>query len=101
MVEQLPRKIRRLTGASLTRRTALGGLGAVAGTAVLGRPAAAAPVKIRYATGGGIGPNEMETVIFLDYLKQNVLRHYDKAYTLAMPFTRRTPDTATPLPPLH
>ena len=34
--------------------------------------AAAAPVNIRYATGGGIGPNEMETIICLDYLKQNV-----------------------------
>ena len=42
----------------------------------------AAPVTIRYATGGGIGPNEMETIIFLDYLKENVLRNYGKAYTL-------------------
>jgi len=57
--------------------------------------AAAAPVKIRYATGGGIGPNEMETIIFLDYLKQNVLKNYGKAYTVDMTFTRGTPEAAT------
>ena len=38
------------------------------------RGASAAPVRIRYATGGGIGPNEMETIIYLDYLKENVLK---------------------------
>jgi NitT/TauT family transport system substrate-binding protein len=55
----------------------------------------AAPVKIRYATGGGIGPNEMETIIFLDYMKKNVLKNYGKAYTLEMTFTRGTPEAAT------
>ena len=55
----------------------------------------AAPVTIRYATGGGIGPNEMETIIFLDHLKQNVLPNYGKAYTLDMTFTRGTPEAAT------
>lgn len=55
---------------------------------------AASPVKIRYATGGGIGPNEMETIIFLDYLKENVLKNYGKSYTLDMTFTRGTPEAA-------
>jgi NitT/TauT family transport system substrate-binding protein len=54
----------------------------------------AAPVNIRYATGGGIGPNEMETVIWLDYLKSNVLKNYGKAYTLEMTATRGSPEAA-------
>ena len=59
-----------------------------------GAGARAAPVNIRYATGGGIGPNEMETIIWLDYLKQNVLTNYGKAYTLDMTFTRGSPEAA-------
>src|SRR3984957_4690211 len=55
---------------------------------------AAAIPAIRYPTGGGIGPNEMETIIFLDYLKQNVLKNYGKSYTLDMTFTRGTPEAA-------
>ena len=51
--------------------------------------------KIRYATGGGIGPNEMETIIYLDYMKQNVLKNYGKTYTLDMTFTRGTPEAAS------
>jgi NitT/TauT family transport system substrate-binding protein len=71
-----------------------------AGTAALTMPflskrASAAAVNIRYATGGGIGPNEMETIIYLDYLKQNVLKNYGKSYTLDMTFTRGTPEAAT------
>lgn len=53
------------------------------------------PVKIRYATGGGIGPNEMETVIYLDWMQKNVLKQYGKAYTVDMTFTRGTPEAAT------
>ena len=56
---------------------------------------AAEPAKIRYATGGGIGPNEMETIIYLDYMKQNVLKNYGKSYTLDMTFTRGTPEAAS------
>ena len=59
------------------------------------RRASAAPVTIRYATGGGIGPNEMETVIFLDWMQKNVLRNYGKDYALDMTFTRGTPEAAT------
>jgi NitT/TauT family transport system substrate-binding protein len=57
--------------------------------------ASGAPVKIRYATGGGIGPNEMETIIFLDFMKQNVLKNYGKSYEVEMTFTRGTPEAAT------
>jgi NitT/TauT family transport system substrate-binding protein len=74
------------------------GAAAFAG-AVLGVPVLAAaqsqPVKIRYATGGGIGPNEMETVIFLDWMQKNVLQQYGKAYVVDMTYTRGTPEAAT------
>jgi sulfonate transport system substrate-binding protein len=71
-----------------------------AASATLGFPfvhtaRAQAPVKIRYATGGGIGPNEMETVIYLDWMQKNVLKQYGKAYTVDMTFTRGTPEAAT------
>ena len=56
---------------------------------------AQSPVKIRYATGGGIGPNEMETVIYLEWMQKNVLKQYGKAYTVDMTFTRGTPEAAT------
>jgi sulfonate transport system substrate-binding protein len=59
------------------------------------RRARAAPVTIRYATGGGIGPNEMETVIFLDWMQKNVLKSYGKDYIVDMTFTRGTPEAAT------
>jgi len=67
------------TYAALTRRTlvAAGTTGALAGLcAPFIRPARAAPTVIRYATGGGIGPNEMETVIYLDWMQKNVLKGY-------------------------
>jgi NitT/TauT family transport system substrate-binding protein len=79
------------------RALVLGAAGAaVTAPCVSPRPARAAAVpNIRYATGGGIGPNEMETIIFLDYLKQNVLKNYGKSYTLDMTFTRGTPEAAS------
>jgi sulfonate transport system substrate-binding protein len=82
---------------NVSRRGALrAGAAAVTGLAASSwMPRAnAAPVNIRYATGGGIGPNEMETVIWLDYLKANVLSNYGKAYTLDMTFTRGSPEAA-------
>ena len=36
----------------------------------------------------------METLIWLDYLKSNVLKNYAKAYTLEMTFTRGSPEAA-------
>jgi len=73
---------------------------AAAAGATLGFPfvhtaRAQSPVKIRYATGGGIGPNEMETVIYLEWMQKNVLKGYGKAYTVDMTFTRGTPEAAT------
>ena len=81
----------------ISRRAVMrGAAGAtIAAPFISGVPASAASVpNIRYATGGGIGPNEMETIIFLDYVKQNVLKNYGKAYTLDMTFTRGTPEAA-------
>jgi len=52
-------------------------------------------VPIRYATGGGIGPNEMETIIYLDWMQKNVLQGYGQDYTVDMTFTRGTPEAAT------
>src|SRR3954469_2721317 len=82
---------------AMSRRALLrtGALAAGAlGTAGWWVPARSAPVNIRYSTGGGIGPNEMETLIWLDYLKSNVLKNYGKAYTLEMTFTRGSPEAA-------
>jgi sulfonate transport system substrate-binding protein len=86
-------------GSNRSRRAFLqGGAAATAGI-MLGMPglvvAQPAPVKIRYATGGGIGPNEMETIIFLDWMQKNVLKQYGRAYTVEMTFTRGTPEAAT------
>src|SRR5579871_5307296 len=80
---------------SISRRAVMqGAAGAALLAPFVSRPALAAVPNIRYATGGGIGPNEMETIIFLDYVKQNVLKNYGKAYTLDMTFTRGTPEAA-------
>jgi sulfonate transport system substrate-binding protein len=59
------------------------------------RIARTAPVTIRYATGGGIGPNEMETIIYLDWMQKNVIERYGKDYTVEMTFTRGTPEAGT------
>jgi sulfonate transport system substrate-binding protein len=74
----------------------LGAAGAAIASPFVSRsPTFAADIPhIRYATGGGIGPNEMETIIFLDHLKQNVLKNYGKTYTLDITFTRGTPEAA-------
>ncbi len=69
--------------------------GATLGIAFIPAARAQSPVKIRYATGGGVGPNEIETVIFLEWMQKNVLKQYGKAYTVDMTFTRGTPEAAT------
>jgi sulfonate transport system substrate-binding protein len=70
--------------------------GAAAGLAApFIRRANAAPVTIRYATGGGIGPNEMETLIYLEWMQKNVLKGYGKDYLVDMTFTRGTPEAGT------
>ncbi|HEY7248124.1 MAG TPA: ABC transporter substrate-binding protein [Xanthobacteraceae bacterium] len=81
----------------VTRRAVIGS--AAAAPLALAMPfvriASAAPATIRYATGGGIGPNEMETVIYLDWMQKNVLKGYGKDYTVDMTFTRGTPEAGT------
>jgi sulfonate transport system substrate-binding protein len=79
-------------------RARLANTGVVAAVlAMLSAPQSAqcAPQLIRYSTGGGIGPNEIETVVFLDWMKQNVLKRYGKDYTLQMSFARGTPEAAS------
>ncbi len=63
-------------------------------TSSWGARAQSAPLKIRFATGGGIGPNEITTCVWLDYLKENVLKNYGKAYTLDITYTRGSPIAA-------
>jgi sulfonate transport system substrate-binding protein len=82
-------------GTGFNRRRLLQGGLAVGALAAAPRIARAAPTLIRYATGGGIGPNEMETVVFLDWMKQNVLQQINKSYTLEMTFTRGSPEAAS------
>jgi sulfonate transport system substrate-binding protein len=80
---------------SFNRRQILAA-GAVTGLAApFIRLASASPVTIRYATGGGIGPNEMETLIYLDWMQKNVLKGYGKDYVVDMTFTRGTPEAGT------
>ena len=51
--------------------------------------------KIRYATGGGLGANEIVTIHFMDWMRANVLERYGKAYTLDVVYTRGTPEAAS------
>lgn len=83
--------------ASLSRRRLLQAGAAAGAVALVGAPciARAAPVLLRYATGGGIGPNEMETVIYLPWMQRNVLQQYGKSYTVEMTFTRGSPEAAS------
>lgn len=84
-----------MSSSRLSRRTLLGSAAVTLGTGCLGiTPARAEPVKVRYATGGGIGPNEINTCIWLDYMRENVLKHYGKVYTLDITYTRGTPEAA-------
>ncbi|HEY5340140.1 MAG TPA: ABC transporter substrate-binding protein [Candidatus Aquilonibacter sp.] len=82
---------------NITRRSAIATTGtALTALSVFGSPQAARSdtTTIRYATGGGIGPNETETLIFLPYLEKNVLKNFGRAYELQMTFTRGTPEAA-------
>ncbi len=52
-------------------------------------PAFAAPVTIRFATAGGVGPSEPQTMVFSDELKKSgVLKNYGKDYTVEFINTR-------------
>src|SRR2546427_12526286 len=82
----------------LTRRglasTATAGALATFGTP-FARLAKAAPVTIRYATGGGTGASEIKIMIYQEWMQKNVLQDYGKTYTGDMTFTRGTPEAAT------
>lgn len=86
---------------ALSRRSLLRAAGGTTLAAAFGgvvaapHVARAAPQLIRYSTGGGIGPNEIETVVFLDWMKQNVLKRHGKDYVLQMSFARGTPEAAS------
>jgi len=54
----------------------------------------AAPPLIRYATAGGLGPNEIETVILGDWMRNTVLSRYNKDYRLDLTYAQATPQTA-------
>jgi NitT/TauT family transport system substrate-binding protein len=86
------------TPSAWSRRSVLraaGGAAVAAAASGLPAIARAAPPLIRYATGGGIGPNEIETVIYLPWMQKNVLKHYGKEYDLKVTFTRGTPEAAS------
>jgi NitT/TauT family transport system substrate-binding protein len=81
-----------------SRRTVVAGaagFAAFAAAPAFIRSAAAAPPQIRYSTGGGIGPNEMETVIFLPWMRENVLKRHGRDYLVDMTFVRSTAEAAT------
>jgi sulfonate transport system substrate-binding protein len=87
-----------MTKTILTRRglvsTATAGALAAFGAPFV-RLAQAAPVTIRYATGGGSGTSEIEIMIYQEWMQKNVLQDYGKTYTVDMTFTRGTPEAAT------
>jgi sulfonate transport system substrate-binding protein len=81
----------------VSRRNML--LGGAAFAAGLGssRFARALPPTIRYSTAGGLGPNEIETVIFTDFMRKNVLKRIDKDYVLDVTYAKATPEAASML----
>ncbi len=79
---------------NLSRRNAILTMLAAAASSSVRAATSSGAVPIRYATGGGIGPNELETVIFLPWMQKNVLKRYGKDYTLDFTFTRGTPEAA-------
>jgi NitT/TauT family transport system substrate-binding protein len=75
----------------LTRRGVL----AAGATSLLAPSARAADIPvIRYSTAGGLGPNEIETVIFTDFMRQNVLKRLGHDYQLDVVYARATPEAA-------
>jgi sulfonate transport system substrate-binding protein len=83
---------------NLSRRSLIS-TSTVGALATLGAPferlVQAAPVTIRYATGGGTGTSEIEIMIYQEWMQKNVLQDYGKTYTIDMTFTRGTPEAAT------
>lgn len=80
---------------SLSRRALLAGAGAVAGTIAAPSIVRAQVPKLRYATGGGLGANEIVTIHLVDWMKENVLKRHGKEYVLDVTYTRGTPEAAS------
>ncbi len=76
-----------------TRRRVLGGAG-LAAASLAARGARAAPVPIRFATGGGLGSSEIETVIFGTAMPAAALPRRGQDYALDLTFTSGTPQAA-------
>jgi sulfonate transport system substrate-binding protein len=77
------------------RKVVSGGLALAAGAGLLS-PAvlrAAAPI-IRFANGGAVAPNEIETLMTVEFFQKNVLTRYGKDYEMQSTFTRGTPEAA-------
>src|SRR5437588_4260677 len=90
-------KLPEMTDSGASRRAVLAGFAAAGASAATGLSiptAHAAPLNVRYANGGGIGPNEINTCVWLDYMRENVLKHYGKAYTLDITYTRGSQEAA-------
>jgi sulfonate transport system substrate-binding protein len=80
-----------------SRRTALLSGAALIAEFAMPRVGRAAPPTIRYSTAGGLGPNEIETIIFTEFMRKNVLKRIDKDYTLDVTYAKATPEAASML----
>jgi len=78
-----------------TRRRLLTVTAGVAAALCVPQVARASVPVIRYAMGGGLGPNGIETLFFTEFMQKNVLRRYGKDYTLDVTYTRGTPEAAS------
>lgn len=82
-------------GAGLDRRTLLVGSAAITAALAIPSIARADVPKLRYSTGGGLGPNEIVTVLLTDWAKANVLKRHGKEYVVETTYTRGTPEAAS------
>ncbi|MDB5511403.1 MAG: transporter substrate binding protein [Enterovirga sp.] len=82
--------------AGLDRRKFLIGATTVAGAAIGAPSIVRADIpKLRYSTGGGLGPNEIVTILLTDWAKQNILKRHGKDYVLETTYARGTPEAAS------
>jgi NitT/TauT family transport system substrate-binding protein len=81
---------------NITRRRMIQGGAAATAAAGVFSPSIlhAAPVTIRFANGGAVAPNEIETLMTVEFFQKNVLKRYGKDYELKATFTRGTPEAA-------
>lgn len=85
-------QIDRVNGIS-RRRVMQGGAAVLAGASVFAPMLSrAAPPAIRFANGGAIAPNEIETLMLSEFFQKDVLKNYGKEYVLEGTYTRGTPE---------